>query len=110
MVTELGTPRIMVSSLKSRACTPWNHVFHVASESCARTAAATFAHRSSAAGVPTLTPPRGLEAQLSTGLSTHVEKRPGVATGLGSRLVSAPGWGSEPRGPGPFGSTGGAAR
>src|SRR6185503_17362384 len=59
MVTELGTPRIRVSSLRSRACTPWNQVFHVASASWARTAAATFAHRSSAAGVPTLAAPRG---------------------------------------------------
>ena len=57
--TELGTPRIRVSSLRSRAWTPWNQVFQVASESWARTAAATFAHRSSAAGVPTVATPRG---------------------------------------------------
>ena len=48
-----------MSSVSSSACTPWNQVFHVASDSCARTAAATFAHRSSAAGVPTLAAPRG---------------------------------------------------
>ncbi len=36
----------------SSACTPWNQVFQVASASWARTAAATFAQRSSAAGVP----------------------------------------------------------
>ena len=59
MVTELGTPRIRVSSLRSRAWTPWNQVFQVASDSWARTAAATFAHRSSAAGVPTVAAPQG---------------------------------------------------
>ena len=58
-VTELGTPRMSVSSVRSRACTPWNQVFQVASESWARTAAATFAHRSSAAGVPTVAAPQG---------------------------------------------------
>ena len=55
--TELGTPSIRVSSVQSRAWTPWNQVFQVASESWARTAAATFAHRSSAAGVPTVDSP-----------------------------------------------------
>src|SRR6476646_377955 len=54
--TELGTPSTMVSSVRSSAWTPGNHVFHVASESWARTAAATLAQRSSAAGVPTLLP------------------------------------------------------
>ena len=58
-MTELGTPRMRVSSLRSRACTPWNQVFQVASDSWARTAAATFAHRSSAAGVPTVAAPQG---------------------------------------------------
>src|ERR1700690_706263 len=54
--TELGTPSIRVSSVQSRACTPWNQVFQVASDNCARTAAATFTQRSSAAGVPMPTP------------------------------------------------------
>src|SRR3954452_8923793 len=54
--TELGTPRINVSSVMSSVCTPWNQVFQVASESCARTAAETLAQRSSAAGVPKSAP------------------------------------------------------
>ena len=55
--TELGTASTNVSSLASWPCTPWNHVFHVASDSWARTAAATLAQRSSAAGVPTVDSP-----------------------------------------------------
>ena len=54
--TELGTPSTIVSSVRSSAWTPGNQVFQVASESWARTAAATLAQRSSAAGVPTLLP------------------------------------------------------
>ena len=36
--TELGTPRTIVSSVRSSAWTPGNQVFQVASDSCARTA------------------------------------------------------------------------
>ena len=80
-VTELGTPRIRVSSVQSRAWTPWNQVFQVASDSWARTAAATFAHRSSAAGVPTVAAPQGCPQ-----VCPHVWR----STGQGGRLGRDP--------------------
>ena len=91
--------RVLVSRA---AWTPWNQVFQVASASWARTAAATLAQRSSAAGVPTSASP-----VLSTGLSTSVEKRsrPSSRSTVLGRVPRVGGSGKSRR-PGPAGRWG----
>src|SRR3954468_22708139 len=92
--TELGTPSNKVSSLQSSAWTPWNHVFHVASESCARTAAATLDHRSSAAGVPKVGSPISKPVVHRT-VHTCGEAAPTRREALSSALASPAAAGSE---------------
>ena len=106
--TELGTPRTIVSSVRSSAWTPGNQVFQVASDSCARTAGRDLgpqiircwsAHAAAPPGCPQAYPqvwrssrvvrpptPRPLPNRALRGSS----RRPGPTGTLGSRTLPAP--------------------